>query len=146
MHIRIKGNLSQFIKFGCVGLFGAFINLSIYYVLVRFAHTSVNVSSVLAFLIAVTNNYVINHMWTFGVENENKTINLQQYVYYFMGNIVGLMCNLAVLNWVILSIGQEAYLVGQGVGIFCGMTFNFAIAKKLVFLKQVSKTEQQPLP
>lgn len=139
VYIKIKRNLPKLIRFGCVGTLGALINFATYYIMVEFVHTSVNVGAIGAFCFAVTHNYIVNHFWTFGAENGQNPINMRQYIYYFIGNILGLIINLVVLNLVISNAGREAHLVGQGAGILCGMLSNFIIAKKLVFSKKISR-------
>lgn len=140
VYIRIKRNLPKLIRFGCVGSLGALINFATYYVLVEFLHASVNIGAIGAFGVAVSNNYVLNHFWTFAAENERNPLNVRQYVYYFAGNLLGLGINLAVLNLVILNFGMEAHLPGQGAGILCGMLANFVVAKKLIFVKRERET------
>lgn len=136
VYVRIKRNLPKLLRFGCVGSLGAIVNFATYYVLVEFVHTSVNIGAVGAFGVAVSNNYVLNHYWTFAAENEQNSINTRQYIYYFIGNLLGLGINLTVLNLVILNLGQGAHWLGQGAGIVCGMLANFVVAKKLIFIKR----------
>ena len=136
VYTRIKHNFPKLIRFGCVGTIGAIINFVVYYVLVKFAHFSVNVGAIGAFFFAVTHNYILNHVWTFNAENGQNPINIHQYVYYFVGNIFGLLINLVVLNLVISNMGKETYLVGQVMGILCGMLSNFLFSKKFVFIEK----------
>lgn len=136
VYVKIKRNLPKLSRFGCVGSFGALINFVTYYALVEFAHTSVNVGSIGAFGVAVSNNYMLNHFWTFAPENEQNPLNIRQYAYYFVGNMLGLGINLAVLNLVIWNLGNNAHWLGQGAGIFCGMLANFIVAKKLIFIRR----------
>ena len=131
---KVKENFPKLVRFGLVGTLGASINLITYYLATHFAHFGVNLSAVFAFSIAVTNNYVFNHFWTFWQENVNNPLNVRQFMYYLLGNIGGLLINLAVLNSVILFVGIDFHLAGQLLGIVCGMLSNFLFAKKFVFL------------
>jgi putative flippase GtrA len=136
-YARIKRNLPKLVRFGCVGTLGAVINFLTYYGAVEFAHFSINVAAIISFCVAVTNNYILNHLWTFGAENKQNNINMRQYIYYFLGNIFGLAINLTILNFVIFYAGKEEHFIGQGAGILCGMLSNFIIAKKFVFIKKM---------
>lgn len=131
---RIKRNSPKLIRFGLVGAIGAIINFVVYYILVSFVHFSVNAGAIMAFFFAVTHNYVLNHVWTFDEENQQKPINTQQYIYYFAGNIFGLLINLLVLNLVVSTMGKQMYLLGQLFGIACGMLSNFFLQKNSFLL------------
>lgn len=132
--IRVKRNIPKLLRFGFVGVMGAMINLSVYYAATTLLNWGVNLSAVCAFMVAVTHNYVRNHRWTFTVENKNNQINFSQYAYYVLGNVFGLLVNLVVLNLVISFIGIRFNLAGQALGMLCGMSFNFVIAKKFIFI------------
>lgn len=136
VYVRIKRNIPKLIRFGCVGSFGAVVNLATYYILVEFLNFSINWGAVGAFCVAVSNNYVLNHSWTFARENEQNAMNVLQYTYYFAGNLLGLGVNLILLNLTVSFLGGEAYLIGQCVGIAAGMLLNFFVAKRLIFIKR----------
>lgn len=133
---RIKRNLPNLIRFGTVGSVGAVINFSVYVAASQYANLGVNLSSICAFSIAVGNNYVLNHLWTFRAQNEDNPVNFRQFFYYLLGNIQGLVINLVVLNAVVMLAGIEYHLLGQAFGILLGMISNFIFAKKLVFKKR----------
>lgn len=99
------------------------------------ADLGVNLSAIFAFGVAVTNNYILNHLWTFKAENGDNTINFRQFTYYLVGNVQGLLINLVVLNFVVVVVGMKFHLLGQALGILFGMLSNFIFAKKFVFTK-----------
>jgi putative flippase GtrA len=136
---RIKRNIPKLFKFGIVGSVGALINFFIYFLASEILHLSVNMSAILAFCVAVSNNYVLNHLWTFRAENESNSVNVRQFVYYLFGNIQGLIINLIVLNLVIFLAGINAHYWGQGLGILLGMLSNFIFAKAFVFNRRLAK-------
>jgi putative flippase GtrA len=94
-------------------------------------------AAISAICVAVTNNYILNHRWTFGVENEDNCVNFRQYGRYVLDNMFGATINLIVLNVIIWFFSKDYYLIGRGVGILCGMSFNYFAAKKLVFIKRI---------
>jgi len=52
-------------RYGIVGLSGYLLNLAVYAALVRGAGVNYLVAASLAFIAAVTNNYLLNRIWTF---------------------------------------------------------------------------------
>lgn len=125
-------------RFGVVGSIGTSINFAVYYAMTEIATLGINASAIGAFGVAVISNYVLNHQWTFCVENENRPVNFKQFTYYLLGNLAGLLVNLSVLNGLVAMVGVRHHLAWQMLGIACGMIFNFIFAKKLVF-KVVAK-------
>lgn len=130
---RIKRSTPKLLRFVFVGTIGAIINFVVYSVVMEYTSLGINLSSICAFGVAVINNYVINHRWTFAAENESNPINRTQFIYYVLGNVMGLLVNLLVLNVIVAMSGIRYHLVGQMLGIACGMVFNFLFAKKIVF-------------
>jgi dolichol-phosphate mannosyltransferase len=63
--LRRRGNWLQLVKFGVVGASGYAVNLAVFGVLLTAAHFHFRLASVGAFLVAVTNNYTWNRVWTF---------------------------------------------------------------------------------
>jgi len=136
-HKQLKRNIPQLFQFGVVGSFGAVINLITYFLSSEIFCLSLNLSAICSFFIAVSNNYVLNHFWTFKDCNNNYGVSLHQFLYYVFGNIFGLMINLAVLNIFVIYTGVSNHLIGQVLGILMGMSSNFIFAKKLVFNKKI---------
>ena len=135
---RIKKNIPQLFRFGVVGSVGAAINFFVYFVASEIVHLGVNLSAICAFCVAVSNNYALNHLWTFRAENGRNPVNFRQFAYYFLGNIQGLIINLVVLNLVVILAGINYHFWGQALGILLGMLSNFIFAKKFVFNKRVA--------
>jgi putative flippase GtrA len=134
-HKKIKRNIPKLFQFGIVGSVGAVINLAVYFIASEIFHLSLNKSAIAAFFFAVSNNYVLNHLWTFKKETKGDAVSLHKFLYYFFGNIFGLIINLIVLNIVVSYAGVNNHFFGQVLGIFMGMLSNFICAKKIVFNK-----------
>ena len=130
---RVKRNIPRLLRFGIVGILGATINFAVYTSVMEFTSVGINISAIAAFGVAVINNYIINHRWTFAIENDSNQINGSQFIYYVLGNIVGLLINLIVLNIIVNFLGVRFHFIGQFFGIACGMIFNFVFSKKIVF-------------
>ena len=61
---RSGANWRQLVKFGVVGASGYAVNLGVYGTLLA-SHLDFRVAAIAAFLVAVTNNYTWNRLWTF---------------------------------------------------------------------------------
>src|SRR5271166_5045496 len=63
--MRRPANWLQLVRFGLVGGVGFVVNLAVYTLLVHAAGADYRVANVIAWLIAVMNNFVLNRHWTF---------------------------------------------------------------------------------
>jgi putative flippase GtrA len=63
--LRSPRNWKQLAKFSVVGASGYVINLAVYTALLRGAGLHYTVAATISFLVAVTNNYTWNRVWTF---------------------------------------------------------------------------------
>jgi putative flippase GtrA len=63
--LRRPANWVQLAKFGTVGATGYIVNLAVYTALVRGAGWHYALAATASFLVAVTNNYLWNRVWTF---------------------------------------------------------------------------------
>jgi putative flippase GtrA len=63
--LRHPANWVQLAKFATVGLTGYIVNLAVYTALIRGAGWHYALAATASFLVAVTNNYLWNRLWTF---------------------------------------------------------------------------------
>jgi dolichol-phosphate mannosyltransferase len=63
--LRARQNWLQLLKFSAVGASGVLVNLGVFALLVHGFDWNYLVAAVCSFLVAVTNNYTWNHLWTF---------------------------------------------------------------------------------
>jgi putative flippase GtrA len=63
--LRRRHNWEQLAKFCIVGATGYAVNLAVYALLLNWANLHYGVAATGSFLVAVTNNYVWNRVWTF---------------------------------------------------------------------------------
>jgi dolichol-phosphate mannosyltransferase len=125
--------MNQIIKYSIVGISGLIINIAIYYLFSEHFGFGINLCSVLAFLFAVTSNYIFNSSWTFLSKNHRGDLTIKDWISYVAGNIQGLIINLFLLNFLVHIIHFPSHILAQAAGIFSGMLFNFYFAKKFVF-------------
>jgi putative flippase GtrA len=122
--LRARHNWEQLGKFCLVGALGYSINLGVYAAVLS---TGVHylVAATCSFLVAVTNNYFWNRLWTF--RDRRRGVALQG-VQFFVVSLASLGTNLLVLN-LIISAGTGK-LVAQAIAIVLVTPLNF-IGNKL---------------
>jgi len=129
--------INKFAKFGSVGALGTVTNIAIFSSL-TFLNVNYNLSSIAAFLVAVTQNYKLNKKWTF---KDHNTKTRKKFPKYLVLNFFSFFVNLAVLNIVIFYFGEDKLIqiAGQIVGIGIAMIFNFLGSYLVIFAKNEEK-------
>jgi dolichol-phosphate mannosyltransferase len=123
--------LPQFIKFCVVGLIGTGVNLAILYFLVEFVNLWYIISATISFVIALTNNYILNRLWTFS----SKEKIMKQYVKFFVVSVLSLGINLSIL-YLLVEFAHIWYIFAQVIAIIVALWTNFLGSKLWVFRKQ----------
>ncbi len=125
--------LSKIAKFSSVGALGSVTNIAIFSTL-TFLNVNYNLSSIAAFLVAVTQNYQLNKKWTF---KDHNTKTRKKFPKYLALNFLSFLVNLAVLNLVVFYFGEEKLIqiAGQITGIGVAMGFNFLGSYLIIFAK-----------
>ncbi len=90
-----KKNIKQIIQFAIVGVIGTIINLFVLYLLTVRFNVYYLISASFAFLIALTNNFILNKIWTFKEKFQEETMN--KYAIYTVISLIALGINLLVL-------------------------------------------------
>ena len=139
--------IKRFFKFGLVGGLGTVINLVIF-ALLSFAGVNYIISSVIAFIIAATSNYILNSIYVFDDRGHKRTKIL--WIKFMSVSVFSLVINLIILfimenyimpyfikYWLINEIMQIitveqaktvskiTALYSQATGIAFSMIFNF---------------------
>ncbi len=96
-----REGLRQFIKFCVIGLSGLIIDAGISGVLTYKLHWVWFVAKTVSFLIAVTNGYIWNSLWTFRGQGGGRSH--AQYARFVAVSIVGYLLNLAIMKTVFLA-------------------------------------------
>jgi len=123
--------LAKYLKFAIIGGIGAVINLLVLWTSVELFNVYYMWAAVLAFIIADTNNFIWNRLWTFKSKGKIRL----QYPQFLLVSIDGLMLNLIIL-WTLVeevmpSLGlrqdrASLYIVfAQVIAIFLVSIFNF---------------------
>ena len=107
-------------QFCAVGATGYFVNLAVYTVLLDAAGLHYISAAVGSFLVAVTNNYAWNRIWTFRAQRGHVG---HQGVRFFLVSAMALVANLAVLHTLVtLGLGE---FVAQAIAIVLVTPVNF---------------------
>jgi len=116
-----------------VGALGSVTNIAIFSIL-TFIDINYNIASVLAFLVAVTQNYTLNKKWTFKDHNSKTK---KKFIKYFILNFLSFFINLLVLNLVVMNFGEDniTKIIAQILGISVAMGFNFLSSYLIIFAK-----------
>jgi len=128
---------SRFFRFLIVGGIGTVFNLTVFYVLSDRLGINHNFSSIIAFIIAVTHNYSVNELWSFNSGKQGK-LRIKRYLLYFSGNVVGLVFNILILNFLIILHSWRIKTLPQAIGIAVATVINFVWARFVVFQRRAS--------
>ena len=120
-------------KFLAVGLLGTISNLTLFYIFVdRLMFPALQIS-IITFLIASLQNYILNHFWTFTKTSDAEPPKILNYFRFLFVAMIGLFVNLLILWWFIETFDPKIKVIAQAFGIAGGTMFNFLGSKYWVF-------------
>ena len=120
-------------KFLAVGLLGTISNLTLFYIFVdRLMFPALQIS-IITFLIASLQNYILNHFWTFTKTMDAEPPKILNYFRFLFVAMIGLFVNLLILWWFIETFDPTIKVIAQAFGIAGGTIFNFLGSKYWVF-------------
>jgi putative flippase GtrA len=119
------GNWVQLFQFGVVGASGYVVNLAVFAILVGPVDLHYIPAAVLAFCVAVTNNFWWNRHWTFDAKHGHAGF---QAARFFTVSVLALGVNLIALE--LLVQGGVSDVPAQALAVIIAMPFNF-IGNKL---------------
>ena len=138
-----SGLVRQLVQFGLVGAMGTLTNLLIFFLLVDLAGLGANVGAVCAFAVAVTQNFLLNRLWTFsggggffrvdGIRRYRLRELLPAYARFVAVSLGGLAVNLAVLNLLLAAFTLPLKTIANLMGVAAGMIVNFLGYRLWVF-------------
>jgi putative flippase GtrA len=123
--LRRPANWVQLAKFAAVGASGYIVNLAVYTALLRGAGWHYVPAATCSFLVAVTNNYVWNRLWTF--HNQRGHVAWQG-LRFLVVAVIAYAANLALLSGLI-GLGVDKVLA-QAIAVVLVTPLNF-IGNKL---------------
>jgi putative flippase GtrA len=127
MHgMRKPANWLQLVRFGLVGGVGFVVNLAVYALFVHAIGVDYHVAAVVAWLVAVMNNFVLNRHWTFDARGGQAHA---QAVRFIVVSLVAFGVSLLLLTLLVETAGL-AKVPAQALAVAAAMPFNF-IGNKL---------------
>jgi putative flippase GtrA len=124
--LRKPANWVQLVKFALVGASGYVVNLAVFSVMVKLVDINYRPAAVVAFCVAVTNNFLLNRHWTFKAGEGHAGF---QAARFFTVSLIALAFNLLVLELLVAVLGV-AEIPAQAVAILTATPLNF-IGNKL---------------
>jgi putative flippase GtrA len=118
--LRRPANWMQLAKFGAVGATGYVVNLAVYTALLRGAGWHYAYAATVSFLVAVTNNYLWNRLWTFRDQRGHVA---HQGARFFVVALVAYGANLGILA-ALIAFGLNK-VVAQAIAIVLVTPLNF---------------------
>jgi putative flippase GtrA len=119
--MRRPANWLQLVRFGAVGGVGFIVNLAVYALCVHALGIDYHVAAVLAWLVAVVNNFVLNRHWTFDARGGQARF---QAVRFLMVSIVALGFSLLILSLLVETAGV-AKIPAQALAVGASTPLNF---------------------
>lgn len=118
----------EFIRFGLVGVVNTAVDFAAFVLLYRLADFDPLLANGIAFLLAVTNSYLLNHRWTF--RQHDNVLSFSGYACFVALNSGGLLIGtLAILLLGSVMPFEFAKLIAAGLTLL----WNFASSKLFVF-------------
>jgi putative flippase GtrA len=123
--LRRPANWMQLATFATVGATGYAVNLAVYTALLRWAGWHYIYAATVSFLVAVTNNYLWNRLWTF--RDQRGHVGFQG-LRFFTVAVVAYGANLGILS-ALIALGMDK-VAAQAIAIVLVTPLNF-IGNKL---------------
>jgi putative flippase GtrA len=118
--LRQRHNWEQLVKFCVVGASGYVVNLLVYTALLDGADLDYRLAATGSFLVAVTNNYLWNRLWTF---RHRRGHFAYQGLRFLVVSVIVYIGNLVILTVLVeLGLGK---IVSQAIAIVLVTPFNF---------------------
>jgi dolichol-phosphate mannosyltransferase len=131
--VRGDTGMDQFFKFAITGGLGTITNLAIFFICAdKLSFPEVPVS-LACFLIAASQNYIINHKWSFRKNTARKNLSIKKWLFFICTSLVGLGINLVALMAVLSYFNPPYKFIAQAFGIMAGTVVNFIFSKFFVF-------------
>lgn len=132
---RKPANWLQLFQFAVVGGWGYVINLLVFAALAEGAGLHHALAAVGAFLVAVTNNFVLNRLWTFRSQGARAHHAGFQAARFFTVSVIGLSVNLIVLT-LLVDVASMPEVPAQAIAVAVATPVNF-IGNKLWTFRRV---------
>jgi dolichol-phosphate mannosyltransferase len=124
--VRHPRNWIQLVRFGAVGASGYLVNLVAFAACVHPLSIDYKIASVIAFLVAVINNFWWNRHWTFGAKQQQA---MKQAIRFFAVSLVAFGFSYVILVSLVDGAGLDKVLA-QAIAVVTAMPLSF-VGQKL---------------
>jgi dolichol-phosphate mannosyltransferase len=132
----VNNIIDQFFKFAITGGLGTVTNLLIFFLCADLSKLSEIPVSIGCFMIAATQNYIINHKWSFKQNNYAEKLSIKKWLLFICGSLLGLVINIMVMKFMLMHFDLPWKFIAQACGIAAGMVFNFFVSKFVIFKRR----------
>lgn len=124
--------ISKFLRFAVVGTIGFLVDTGTLLVLVHLFGLSPLSGRVLSFIVAATTTFLLNHRFTFRLD---EGVSVRRWIYYVMTTAFGACINLGVYGAWIHEHGSATINLafGTALGSLAAMIVNYGISSILIF-------------
>jgi putative flippase GtrA len=119
--MRQPANWLQLVRFGLVGGIGFVVNVAVYALMVHSVGVEYRVANVVAWVVAVINNFVLNRHWTFDASGGRAR---SQAARFLIVSLVAEACSLLLLTLFVEGAGV-AKVPAQAMAVAGSMPLNF---------------------
>jgi putative flippase GtrA len=119
--MRRPANWLQLVRFGIVGGIGFVVNLAVYTLCVHALGIDYHVAAVLAWVVAVINNFALNRHWTFDARAGRAHF---QAIRFLIVSLVALGVSLLLLTFLV-DVVALAKVPAQALAVAASMPLNF---------------------
>jgi putative flippase GtrA len=138
--MRRPANWLQLVRFGLVGGFGFALNLAVYAFCVHVIGIDYHAAAVVAWLVAVLNNFVLNRHWTFDAGEGRMHF---QAMRFLVVSLVAFGVSLLLLTLFVEAAGI-AKVPAQALAVAISMPLNFLGNKLWSFRSEVPMLRTEP--
>ena len=121
---------------------GTITNLLIFFLLVDLSKLPEIPVSIFCFIVAGTQNYFLNHLWSFREYTGKTPVSVKKWLAFLSGALLGLGINITVMYTIINNFTLPWKFIAQACGIAAGMVFNFIISKFIIFKRKKNADQQ----
>ncbi len=140
---------NQFIKFCVVGGLGVITDQGTFSLVKYIFHLSVQtdklILTILPFLgysFAVSQNYILNHFWTFNNQTQKENPSFRSFIKFIMVSLIAMIPRLITYYLILKLFSQHSFSrlpdLANLVGIAVATVFNFVGSKYFVFMGKKS--------
>ena len=121
----MKKLISQFFKFGVVGVIAFIVDYLSLYLLTEFLNVYYLISSIISFLLSIIVNYILSIKWVFDIKKKQS---FKDVIIFTLLSAIGLLINLLVM-YLSVEVFKIHYMIGKLTATFIVMIWNFVTRK-----------------